>query len=95
MNLTIQLDEQKRTAVEAWAKAHGETVEKLVEKFLEKLVTESDQTSKRAYQEMEKSFSRPLITDEIRRLQDEAGIKSVTDFDEREDFENHIKRKHA
>jgi hypothetical protein len=51
MNLTIHLDDQKLTAVEEWAKAHGKTVEQLVEKYLEKLATESDQTSKLTYQE--------------------------------------------
>lgn len=91
MNLTIHLDDQKLTAVEEWAKAHGKTVEQLVEKYLEKLATESDQTSKPTYQEAEKSS----VTDEIQRLQDEAGIKPAGDFNEREDFENHIKRKHA
>jgi hypothetical protein len=95
MNLTIHIDDQKLTAVEAWAKAHGETLEQLVEKYLEKLVTESDQTSKVTYQEIEKSSVIPPVTAEIKRLQDEAGIKPVGDFDERRDFENHIKRKHA
>jgi hypothetical protein len=95
MNLTIHLDDQKLTAVEEWAKAHGKTVEQLVEKYLEKLATESDQTSKLTYQEAEKSSVHPSVTDEIQRLQDEAGTKAVGDFNEREDFENHIKRKHA
>ncbi|PSL32357.1 DUF6364 family protein [Dyadobacter jiangsuensis] len=95
MNLTIHIDDQKLTAVEEWAKAHGETVEQLVEKYLEKLATKSDQPSKETYQEAEESSIRLLVTEEIKRLQDEAGIKPVGDFDERKDFENHIKRKHA
>lgn len=95
MNLTIHIDNQKLTAVEEWAKAHGETVEQLVKKYLEKLVAESDQTSKVTYQETEKSSIAPSVIDEIKRLQDEAGIRPIGDFDERKDFENHIKRKHA
>lgn len=95
MNLTIHIDDQKLTAVEEWAKAHGETVEQLVEKYLEKLAAKSDQPSKETYQETEESSIRLLVTEEIKRLQDEAGIKPVGDFDERKDFENHIKRKHA
>ena len=95
MNLTIHIDDHKLTAVEAWAKAHGETVERLLEKYLEKLVTESDQTSKATYQEVEKLSTGPSVSEEIKRLQEEAGIRPVDDFDERRDFENHIKRKHA
>lgn len=95
MNLTIHIDDQKLTAVEAWAKAQGQTVEYLIEKYLEKLVKESDQTSKVTYQEAEKSSIHSSAASEIKRLQDEAGIKPIDDFDERKDFENHIKRKHA
>lgn len=95
MNLTIHIDDQKLTAVEAWAKAQGETVERLVEKYLEKLVTESDQISEATYQEVERSSVPSPISAEIKRLQEEAGIRPVDDFDERKDFENHIKRKHA
>lgn len=95
MNLTIYIDDQKLAAVEGWAKAHGETVEQLLKKYLEKLVTESDQTSKVTYKESEESPIRLPITGEIRRLQQEAGIEPIGDFDERKDFENHIKRKHA
>lgn len=95
MNLTIHIDHQKLTAVEAWALAHGETVERLVEKYLEKLATESDQTANVTYQELEESTTHLPVTEEIRRLQKEAGIGPMGDFDERKDFENHIKRKHA
>jgi hypothetical protein len=96
MNLTIQIDDQKMSLVEKWAKAHGETVERLVEKYLEKLVTSSDQISNVTYHEEEQSFNRrPTVTEEIRRMQKQAGIEPVSDFDERKDFENHIKRKHA
>lgn len=95
MNLTIHIDDQKLTLVEAWANAQGKTVEQLVEKYLEKLVAESDQTTKVTYQGGEKSSTLPSAAGEIKRLQDEAGIKPIGDFDERKDFENHIKRKHA
>lgn len=95
MNLTIHIDDQKMTAVQEWARAHGETVEQLVKKYLEKLATESDQTANVTYQELEESPTRGPVTEEIKRLQKEAGIRPVGDFDERKDFENHIKRKHA
>jgi len=93
--LTIRIDDEKLIAVEEWAKANGETVEQLVKKYLEKLVGESDQTSEVSYKESEGSPIHLPITEEIRRLQQEAGIEPIGDFDERKDFENHIKRKHA
>ena len=102
MTLTINIDENKLQAVRSIVERRGKTLEKDLEDYLNNLLREdyhennfiSKPASENALQESNEN-SKTSIMLMIRKLQDDAGIKPIEDFDERKDYREHIIRKHA
>ncbi|TLV00156.1 DUF6364 family protein [Dyadobacter luticola] len=98
MKLTINIDEENFLKATQLAKADGDTVEHIIENFLKKMLDDRYQnafpTSKEKSESSEVNAKLSAI-ETIARLQREAGLKPTPDFDEKEDFRNHIIRKHA
>ncbi|NIJ55655.1 glycosyltransferase [Dyadobacter arcticus] len=76
MTLTINIDEQKLTKVKQLAESKGDTVEHIIEKYLENIISDSDQsTNSTSKGERDLSIEQDTIsaTEMIRRLQQKAG----------------------
>ena len=94
MTLTINIDEKKLNALRKKAESKGSSLEELFEKYLDSFLEEENM--------------QPTVSDNIRDRPEFRGkssleiIKELTkdinlsaDFDEREDYREHIIRKHA
>jgi len=90
MTLTINIDEKKLQKVRSIVERRGETIEKTLEDYLDNLLHES-----RGSDEVKSESSKISRMQKIRELQTKAGLKPVEDFDDKEDYREHIIRKNA